>query len=133
MSIAVGPGTGAGTAAGVRPEKPAAQLAYLARAMGVPVIVEVYEHLAARARDEGWTYEEYLVAVVDRQVSAQAANGTQLRSNAAHFPVRKSLDEYDYSRNVGQAREEPGRFSSTSLSCADSLRSECHTTGNLVN
>ena len=76
--------------------------------MGVPVIVEVYEHLAARARDEGWTFAEYLVAVLDRQVSAQAADGTQLRSNAAHFPVRKSLDAYDYSRNIGQAREEPG-------------------------
>lgn len=129
MSIAVGPGTGAGTGSPARNACRAAGIP--CQAMRVPVIVEVYERLAARARDEGWA-EEYLVAVLDRQVSAQAANGTQLRSNAAHFPARKSLDEYDYSHNVGLAREKPGRFSSTSLSGADSLRSECRTTGNLV-
>lgn len=102
-------------AGGARAEKPAAQLAYLARAMRVPVIVEVYERLAERARQEGWAYEEYLAAVLERQVSARAANGTQLRINAAHFPARKSLDEYDYSHNVGLEREKIAHLGTTSF------------------
>ena len=69
------------------------------------MVIDVYERLAERARDEGWAYEEYLAAVLDRQVSARAANGTQLRINAARFPARKSLDEFDFSHNVGLARE----------------------------
>ncbi|MGY2746097.1 IS21-like element helper ATPase IstB [Arthrobacter sp. UYCu723] len=103
---------GPGTAGAV---KPSAQLAYLARALRAPVVAEVYERLAERARAEGWAYEEYLAAVLDRQVSARAANGTQLRINAAHFPARKSLEEYDYTHNVGLARQTIAHLGTTSF------------------
>ncbi|MGH8938831.1 MAG: IS21-like element helper ATPase IstB, partial [Actinomycetes bacterium] len=46
------------------------QIEYLARALKAPRIREAAARLADQARDAGWTHEEYLAAVLDREVSA---------------------------------------------------------------
>lgn len=56
------------------------QLAYLAGALKAPRITEAAARLADHARDAGWTHEEYLAAVLDREVAARNASGAQLRS-----------------------------------------------------
>jgi DNA replication protein DnaC len=43
-----------------------------------------------------WTHEDYLAAVLDREVAARNASGLQLRIRAAGFPARKSLEEFDW-------------------------------------
>lgn len=63
-----------------------ATMGYLARALKTPTIGRVWEHLAVTARDEGWSHEEYLAAVLQRQVADREANGTSLRIAGAHFP-----------------------------------------------
>src|SRR3954471_10037142 len=62
------------------------QLTYLAAALKAPRITEAAARLADHARDAGWTHEEYLAAVLDREVAARNASGAQLRIRAAGFP-----------------------------------------------
>jgi DNA replication protein DnaC len=72
------------------------QLRYLAAALKAPRITEAAARLAAQARDAGWTHEDYLAAVLEREVSARSASGAQLRTRAAGFPARKTLEDFDF-------------------------------------
>ncbi|WP_447924739.1 ATP-binding protein [Georgenia muralis] len=72
------------------------QLTYLAAALKAPRITEAAGRLADHARDAGWTHEEYLAAVLDREVAARNASGAQLRIRAAGFGSRKTLEEFDW-------------------------------------
>src|SRR3954451_7194909 len=72
------------------------QLTYLASALKAPRITEAASRLADHARDAGWTHEEYLAAVLDREVAARNASGAQLRIRAAGFGSRKTLEEFDW-------------------------------------
>ncbi|QAY62552.1 DNA replication protein [Xylanimonas allomyrinae] len=81
--------------------KPAAgetlkQLNYLAAALKAPRITESAARLADHARDAGWTHEEYLAAVLEREVAARNASGAQLRIRAAGFAARKAIEEFDF-------------------------------------
>lgn len=49
-----------------------------------------------RARDAGWTHEDYLAAVLEREVSARNASGAQLRIRAAGFGGVKTLEDFDF-------------------------------------
>jgi len=57
-------------------------LTYLAAALKAPRITEAAARLADHARDAGWTHEEYLAAVLDREVAVRNASGAQLRIRA---------------------------------------------------
>ncbi len=47
------------------PEKdPGSQIAYLARVLKTPTIMRVFEDLAETARDQAWSHEEYLAALL---------------------------------------------------------------------
>jgi hypothetical protein len=60
-------------------DEAASQIQYFARAMKAPRIAEAAVRLADQARDAGWTHEEYLAAVLSREVSAREASGAELR------------------------------------------------------
>jgi DNA replication protein DnaC len=72
------------------------QIHYLAAALKAPRITEAAQRLADQARDAGWTHEDYLAAVLDREVSARNASGAELRIRAAAFPARKTLEDFDF-------------------------------------
>ena len=72
------------------------QLTYLTGALKAPRILEVASRLADQARDAGWTFEDYLAAVLDREVSARNASGSDIRIRAAGFGTRKTLEDFDY-------------------------------------
>src|SRR3954467_4320444 len=72
------------------------QLTYLASALKAPRITEAPGRLADHARDAGWTHEEYLAAVLDREVAARNASGAQLRIRAAGFAARKTIEEFNW-------------------------------------
>ena len=59
-------------------------------------ITKTGQRLADQARDAGWTHEDYLAAVLDREVSARNASGAELRICAAGFPARKTLEDFDF-------------------------------------
>ncbi|MGV1010730.1 MAG: ATP-binding protein, partial [Dermatophilaceae bacterium] len=72
------------------------QLQYLASALKAPRIMESASRLADQARDAGWSFEDYLAAVLEREVSARNASGAQLRIRHAGFGTRKTLDDFDF-------------------------------------
>ncbi|AQX16980.1 MULTISPECIES: IS21-like element helper ATPase IstB [Tessaracoccus] len=72
------------------------QITHLAAALKAPRITESAARLAEHARDAGWTFEDYLAAVLEREVSARNASGAELRIRAAGFPGRKTLDDFDF-------------------------------------
>jgi len=74
----------------------AKQLTYLAGALKAPRILESAVRLADQARDAGWSFEDYLAAVLEREVSARNASGAELRMRAAGFGARKTLEDFDF-------------------------------------
>ena len=73
----------------------AAEVAYLTRALKAPTLRESVARLAERARAESWSHEEFLVACLQREVSARESHGGEGRIRAARLPARKSLEEFD--------------------------------------
>jgi hypothetical protein len=71
------------------------EVAFLTRALKAPTLRESVSRLADRARAESWTHEEFLVACLQREVSARESHGGEGRIRAARFPARKSLEEFD--------------------------------------
>jgi DNA replication protein DnaC len=82
-----------------------AELAYLTRALKAPTMREAVDRLAERARAETWTYEEFLAACLQREVSARESHGGEGRIRAARFPSRKSLEEFDFDHARGLKRD----------------------------
>jgi IstB-like ATP binding protein len=84
------------TAAADRPtDGLASQIAYLARVLKTPTIAACWEQLAAQARDQNWSHEEYLAALLGRQVADREAAGTTMRIRTAHFPAVKTLEDFN--------------------------------------
>jgi hypothetical protein len=59
-----------------------AEVAFLTRALKAPTLREAVPRLVERARAESWTHEEFLVACLQREVSA----GTATAARAASAP-----------------------------------------------
>jgi DNA replication protein DnaC len=83
------------------------QVHYLAAALKAPRITEAAARLADHARDAGWTHEEYFAAVLDREVAARNASGSQLRIRAAGFGARKTLEEFDWDAQPAVRQQVP--------------------------
>lgn len=74
----------------------AKQITYLAGALKASRITEAAARMADQARDASWSFEDYLAAVLEREVSARNASGAELRIKAAGFPSRKTLEDFDW-------------------------------------
>ncbi len=97
------------------------QILYLSGALKAPRITEAATRLADQARDAGWTFEDYLAAVLEREVSARNASGAQLRINAAGFPATKTLEDFDWDAQPRSApRSRPSPRAGSSLKPATS-------------
>src|SRR5258707_6885572 len=81
------------------------ELAYLTGALKAPTLREAVGRLAERARSETWSYEEFLAACLQREVSARESHGGEGRIRAARFPARKSLEEFDFDHARGLKRD----------------------------
>src|SRR6201746_1269669 len=73
-----------------------AEITFLTRALKAPTMRDAVARLAERARAESWTHEEFLVACLQREVSARESHGGEGRIRAARFPARKSIEEFDF-------------------------------------
>lgn len=71
------------------------QLAYLTRVLKTPTIGLCWEEIANQARDENWSHEEYLAALLQRQVADRESKGTVMRIRTAHFPQVKTLEDFN--------------------------------------
>jgi DNA replication protein DnaC len=93
------------TAASASTRNVGAEIAYLTRALKAPTLRDSVTRLAERARDESWTHEEYLIACLQREVSARDSHGGEGRIRAARFPARKSIEEFDFDHSRGLKRD----------------------------
>jgi DNA replication protein DnaC len=66
--------------------------------------------LAEQARDANWTHEEYLAAVLSREVAAREASGAATRIRSAGFPTRKSLEDFNFDHQPALNRDMIGRL-----------------------
>lgn len=57
------------------------------------------------ARDQGWSYEEYLAAVMDAQVAASVANSITAKIRAAKFGHEKTLEGFVFEHQPTAPRE----------------------------
>jgi len=71
-------------------------LAYLIRQMKAPRIAQSVTRVAERARNESWSYEDFLTTLLEQEVLARQAQGGEARIRAAHFPARKTVEEFDF-------------------------------------
>jgi DNA replication protein DnaC len=81
------------------------EVTFLTRALKAPTLRDAVPRLAERARTESWTHEEFLVACLQREVSARESHGGEGRIRAARFPARKSLEEFDFEHARGLKRD----------------------------
>lgn len=62
-------------------EDPIKQVEHYAHALKAPRIRDAAARLAAQARESGWSHEEYLAAVLSREVSARESSGARSASD----------------------------------------------------
>ena len=75
-------------------------LAYLIRQMKAPRIAQAVSRVAEQARNESWSYEDFLTVLLDQEVLARQAQGGEARIRAAHFPARKTVEEFDFAYQI---------------------------------
>ena len=82
-------------------EDPSRSTTY-AQALKAPRIRESAARLADQARDGGWTHEEYLAAVLSREVAAREASGAATCASAppGSRPAR-SLEDFNFDHQPG--------------------------------
>src|SRR5580658_3686945 len=71
-------------------------LVYLCRELKHPSLLAGVERLGERARADAWSHEDFLAACLEREVSARQSHGGEARIKAAHFPARKTLEDFDF-------------------------------------
>jgi DNA replication protein DnaC len=71
------------TAAKVASRDLSGEIAFLTRALKAPTMRDAVARLAERARSEAWSHEEFLVACLQREVSARESHGGEGRIRAA--------------------------------------------------
>src|SRR5881227_2065819 len=76
--------------------RPDSELAHLFRALKAPAAARALPKLADRARQEEWSYERFVQALLETEVSARDSHGGEARIRQARFPARKTLEEFDF-------------------------------------
>jgi DNA replication protein DnaC len=74
----------------------ASELAHLFRSLKAPAAGRAAPKLAERAREEEWSHERFLEAVLSTEVASRESHGGESRIKAARFPARKTLEEFDF-------------------------------------
>ena len=72
------------------------ELAHLFRTLKAPAAARAAPKLAQRAREEEWSHERFLEAVLSAEVASRESHGGENRIMAARFPGRKTLEEFDF-------------------------------------
>jgi DNA replication protein DnaC len=68
----------------------------LLRQLRLPTVAANFSKLAREAADSGQPYEEYLLALLEQEVSQRDVNRRKRRLREARFPLLQTLDAYDF-------------------------------------
>lgn len=72
-----------------------------ARALKMPGLARQYEALARQAEKERWSFEEYLAEALAAEIASRVESVVRQRLSEAHFPDRKTLDQFDFATAEG--------------------------------
>ena len=76
-----------------------------ARSLKMPTIGREYTAVARRARDDGWSFEEYVRELLEAEVRKRHENAARRCLVQAGFPDIKTLDQIDYDALQGVSRQ----------------------------
>jgi DNA replication protein DnaC len=82
------------------------EIAYLSRQLKAPRIRDTAGRLAEQAREQGWTHEQYLAAVLSAEAASRESSGAETRIRAAGFPARKTVEEFAFNPGLGVKRDQ---------------------------
>lgn len=68
----------------------------IVRALKMPGLLGAYDALARQAREEHWSYEEYLHEVLSAELTSRRDSAVRHRLREARFPEIKTLDTFDF-------------------------------------
>ena len=83
------------------------ELSHIFRALKAPAAARAMPKLAERAREESWSHERFLEAVLSTEISSRESHGGEARIKVARFPSRKTLEEFDFTFQHSVKREPP--------------------------
>ena len=72
------------------------RLPILLRQMRLPTVAANYRKFAQEAARTGQPYEEYLLALLEHEANQRDINRRTRRVHEARFPVKRTLDEFDF-------------------------------------
>ncbi len=72
------------------------ELTHIFRALKAPAAARAWPKLSERAREESWSHERFLEAVLSTELASRESHGGENRIKAARFPARKTLEEFDF-------------------------------------
>src|SRR5262245_44415568 len=73
----------------------------IARTLKLPGLARAFESLARQAREEHWSYEEYLHECLSAEQTSRRDSVVRQRLRDARFPELKTLDAFDFSAAEG--------------------------------
>ena len=85
------------------------------RELKAPAMAREHQGVARRAQDGGWTYEAYLMELLDLEVRSRNAHTAQRLLREARFPDLKTLEQIEWDALQGVSRQKvmelaTGRF-----------------------
>lgn len=72
-----------------------------ARSLKMPGLARCFETVGRQAREEKWTYEDYLHEVLAAEQASRADSAVRNRLRDARFPDNKTLDGFDFKAAEG--------------------------------
>jgi len=85
--------------------RPDTELAHLFRALKAPAAARALPKLADRARQEEWSYEQFVAVLLKTETDSRDSHGGQARIKQARFPARKTLEELDFAFQTSIRRD----------------------------
>jgi DNA replication protein DnaC len=76
----------------------------------LPTVRRLYAELAARAEAEGMSYRAYLELLVSEEIAHRAETRLQRAVRAAHFPVLRTIDDFDFTFQTALRRQMLGSY-----------------------
>ncbi len=70
----------------------------------LPGVGRAYEQVGCQAREENWSYEEYLRELLDTELRSRHDRAAERRLREARFPDVKTLDQIDWDVLSGVSR-----------------------------
>jgi DNA replication protein DnaC len=82
-----------------------------ARALKMPGLARTFDSLGRQAREEHWSFEEYLHEILAAEQTSRADSAVRQRLHDARFPELKTLDTFDFGVSDGV---DPGQIAELS-------------------